>query len=48
MQDYELQGAKEKAVAATDFDTAVRYRDAQHDLRQRQAHLLIGELLKNP
>ena len=46
MQDYELQAAKQEAVAATDFDTAARHRDTQVDLR-RLLWQLVKELLKD-
>ncbi len=47
MQDYQLQLAKEKAVASTDFETATTCRDAQADLR-RQCSQIVEEILKNP
>ena len=47
MQDYQLQLAKETAVASQDFDGAVRCRDAQLKLR-RQSSQVVEELLKNP
>jgi hypothetical protein len=44
-QDLELQAAKESAVASQDFDTAVKHRDAQQDLRRRLDSVL-KELLR--
>jgi hypothetical protein len=46
MQDYELQLAKENAIAAADFATAAKLRDAQHELR-RQVDALLAPLLKS-
>jgi len=46
MQDYQLQLAKENAVALEDFETAIKHRDAQFDLK-RQCSQIVEELLKN-
>ena len=40
MQDWELQVAKEKAIAAMEFDAAARHRDTQVDLRRRSWQLV--------
>jgi hypothetical protein len=40
IQDWELQVAKEKSIAATEFDAAARHRDAQVDLRRRLRQLV--------
>lgn len=45
MQDWELQIAKEKAIAAMEFDAAAQHRDTQVDLR-RQLWQLVQELVK--
>jgi Clp amino terminal domain, pathogenicity island component len=46
VQDYKLQLAKEDAVIGQDFDSAVKHRDAQRDLR-RQYSKIVEKLLKN-
>jgi hypothetical protein len=45
MQDWELQVAKETAIAAMKYDAAARHRDAQVDLR-RQLRQLVHKLVK--
>jgi hypothetical protein len=47
LQDHQWQLAKEEAVAAQDWDTAVRLRDAQGELRP-QLTALVEELLGRP
>jgi hypothetical protein len=46
LQHYQWQLAKEEAVASQEWETAVRLRDAQHELRPRLMELveeLLGE-----
>lgn len=40
LQDYEWQGAKERAVASEDYETAIRLRESQRELRARLAALV--------
>jgi hypothetical protein len=46
MQDREWQLAKENAVASEDFETAIKHRDAQSDLRQQLSDI-VERLLRN-
>jgi hypothetical protein len=48
LQEYQLQTAKEEAVAWwEDSETCIRFRDAQHDL-QRRLMTLVEDLLEGP
>ncbi len=47
LQEYQWQTAKEEAVASEDYETAIRLRDSQRDLRPRLM-ALVEDLLGGP